>query len=160
MDDDFLKFKEEILARAKNANACKEQYRRACKTETFGELMRVIKENFTFACNKKVIDFELIKTYKNQFDENKIFCNVNASEGFLLVSGNESAEASGNASVTASGNATVIASGNASVTAWDNATVIASVNASVMAWDNASVTASGNATVIASVNAKVTASCF
>jgi len=121
MNETFEKFKAEILRRAKETGACKDEYKRACQSGDFRDLMQVIKDNFHFAVNRKVIDPSLIETYKEEFNANQIYCNVNVSGGFLLVSGN--------ATVRASGNATVEASGNATVRAWDNATVIASGNA-------------------------------
>ena len=147
METNFLEFKEEILKRAKATNACTNEYKRAYRSESFSELMQVIKDNFNFACLRKVIDSELIKLYKNQFNENKIYCNVDVSKGFLLASDNATVKAWDNATVKAWGNATVKAWGNATVKAWGNATVKAWGNATVEAWDNATVEASGSATV-------------
>jgi hypothetical protein len=142
---EFKEFKKEILRRAKEANACTEQYRRAYQSNDLVELMQVIKDNFDFAVRRKVIDPSLIETHKEQFNANQIYCNVDVSEGFLLASGNVTVKAWGNATVEASGNATVEAWGNATVEAWDNATVKAWGNATVEAWDNATVKAWGNA---------------
>ena len=132
METNFLEFKEEILKRAKAANSCVNEYKRAYSSESFSELMQVIKGNFDFACFKKVIDSELIKLYENQFNENKIYCNVTISEGFLLACDNATVEAWGNATVEACDNATVKACGNATVKACGNATV--------KAWGNAYAT--------------------
>ena len=125
----FSQLKEEILKRAKAANAYTKEYGRAYKSEDFAGLIEVIKDNFNFAVNNKVIDPELIEKFKEKFNENQVYCNVNVSAGYLL--------AWGNATVRAWGNATVRACGNATVRAWDNATV--------EAWGNATVEASGNA---------------
>ncbi|MCC8089134.1 MAG: hypothetical protein LIO79_07715 [Rikenellaceae bacterium] len=134
---EFNDFKNEILRRAKEADACSGEYRRAYQSNDYSELMQVIKDNFDFAVRRKVIDPSLIESYKDQFTANQIYCNVDVTAGFLL--------ASGNATVRASGNATVRASGNATVEAWGNATVEASGNATVRASGNATVRASGNA---------------
>jgi len=158
METNFLEFKEEILKRAKEASACVDEYKRAYGSESFSELMQVIKDNFNFACSKKVIDSELIKLYKNQFSENEIYCNVNVSKGFLLASGSASVKASGSASVKAWGSASVKAWGSASVEAWGSASVKAWGSASVEAWGSASVEASGSASVEASGSASVEAS--
>jgi len=157
METNFLEFKEEILKRAKAANSCVNEYKRAYSSESFSELMQVIKGNFDFACFKKVIDSELIKLYENQFNENKIYCNVTISEGFLLACDNATVEAWGNATVKACDNATVKACDNATVEAWGNATVKACDNATVEAWGNATVEACDNATVKACGNATVKA---
>ena len=45
---EFNDFKNEILRRAKEANACTNEYRRAYQSNDFGELMQVIKDNFNF----------------------------------------------------------------------------------------------------------------
>jgi hypothetical protein len=147
---EFNELKNEILRRAKEADARTGKYRRAYLSNDFSELMQVIKDNFHFAVFNKVIDAPLIEANKEQFNANQIYCNVDVKHGFLL--------AWGNATVKASGNATVKASGNASVRAWDNAAVEASGNAAVRAWDNATVEARENATVEARGNATVEAS--
>ena len=147
MEIRFNEFKEEILKRAKEASACRAEYGRAYASETFAELIQVIKDNFWFAVGGKVIEPTIIETYKDEFSANQIFFNVNCSSGYLLV---------GNATVKASGNATVEASGNATVKAWGNATVEASGNATVEAWGNATVEAWDNATVEAWGNAYIT----
>jgi hypothetical protein len=162
---EFNKLKNEILRRAKEARACTAEYQRAYQSNDCVELMQVIKDNFHFAVNNKVIDPSLIESCKDQFNANGIYCNVDVSDGFLLASGNATVRAWGNATVRAwgsatveaSGNATVEASGNATVRALDNATVEASGNATVRALDNATVRASDNATVRASDNATVEA---
>ena len=173
METNFLEFKEEILKRAKAANACVGEYKRAYSSESFSELMQVIKDNFNFACFKEVIDSELIKLYENQFNENKIYCNVDVSKGFLLACdnatveawdsvtveawGSATVEASDSATVEASGRATVKACDNATVKAWDSATVKAWGSATVEAWDSATVEASDSATVEAWGSATVKA---
>jgi hypothetical protein len=108
---EFNEFKNEILRRAKEANACNGAYRRAYQSNDYNELMQVIKDNFGFAVANKVIDPSLIEAYKDEF----------------------------NATVKAWGNATVKASDNATVKAWGNATVEAWGNATVEAWGNATV---------------------
>ena len=122
-------FKAEILKRAKDANACAEQYKRAYASVSFAELFTVIKDNFNYACNNKIVDFELLTTVKDEARESEIFVNESTKIGYLF--------AWGNATVKAGGNATVKAGGNATVEAWDNATV--------EAWGNATVKAGGNA---------------
>jgi hypothetical protein len=152
----FNEFKTEILRRAKETGACAKEYRRACESNDFSELMQVIKDNFDYAVRNNVIDPSLIETCKEQFNANKIYCNVDVTEGFLLASGNATVKASGSATVKAWGNATVRASGNATVEAWDGATVEAWDGATVEAWDGATVKAWDGATVKAWGNAYIT----
>jgi hypothetical protein len=154
---EFKEFKSEILRRAKEASACTEQYRRACESNDFSELIQVIKDNFSFAVRRKVIDAPLIESCKEQFNANKIYCNVDVSEGFLLASGSATVEAWGSATVEASDSATVQAWGSATVKASGSATVKASDSATVKAWDSATVEAWGSATVEAWDSATVKA---
>ena len=117
---DFEAIKAEILNRAKAAKACTGQYSRAYKSETLQELCSVIKDNFHWCFNNKVITSDLLIQYRKDFAQNDIFINISVRSGFLLCD---------NATVKACGNVTVEAWGNATVEAWDNATV--------EAWDNA-----------------------
>ena len=151
----FEKFKDIILNKAKEERACKEQYQRALKSGTFEDLISIIKDNFQWSINHKIIDPILIKEYKEEFHGNGICCNENICNGFLLATGNATVEAYGNATVEATGNATVEATGNATVRAYDNATVRAYDNATVEATGNATVRAYDNATVRATGNAYI-----
>ena len=133
---DFEAIKAEILNRAKAAKACTEQYSRAYKSETLQELCSVIKDNFSWCFNNKVITSNLLMRYREDFAQNDIFINISVRSGFLLC-GNATVKACGNATVKACDNATVEAWGNATVKACDNVTVEAWGNATVEAWDNA-----------------------
>ena len=130
----FEKFKDIILNKAKEERACKEQYQRALKSGTFEDLISIIKDNFQWSINHKIIDPILIKEYKEEFHGNGICCNENICNGFLLATGNATVEAYGNATVEATGNATVEATGNATVRAYDNATVRATGNAYIYSY--------------------------
>jgi hypothetical protein len=174
----FHEFKDEILRRDKEASACATEYRRLLQSNNFSELMRVIKDNFGFACEKKVIDSSLIEAYKEEFNKNQIYCNVDISTWedlvrYLLVSGSATVKVcnSGRVTVEAFDNATVkvdelcvIVRAHDSVTvnvlsgvikAWDDVSVNAS-GGIIEAWDNVTVKASGDATVEASGDAYVT----
>ena len=160
---DFEAIKAEILNRAKAAKACTEQYSRAYKSETLQELCSVIKDNFRWCFNNKVITSNLLMQYREDFAQNDIFINISVRSGFLLCDnatvkacGNATVEACDNATVKACGNATVEACGNATVKAWDNATVKAWDNATVKTWGNATVEAWDNVTVEACDNAYCT----
>ena len=153
----FEEFKTTILERAKKECACKEQYSRALKSDTFEDLMSVIKDNFLWATENKIIDPILINEYKQEFNGNNIWCNENARNGFLLLTGNTTAEATGNTTVEAYGNTTVEAYDNTTVRAYDNTTVEAYGNTTVRAYDNTTVEAYGNATVEAYGNTTVEA---
>ena len=153
----FKEFKDIILNKAKEESACKGQYQRALKSGTFEDLISIIKDNFQWSINHKIIDPILIKEYKQEFNGNGIWCNENICNGFLLATDNATVKAYGNATVRATDNATVEAYNNATVEAYDNATVRAYGNATVEAYNNATVEAYNNATVEATDNATVEA---
>ena len=100
METRFTEFKNEILIREKEANACRLEYGRAYKSETFIELMQVIKDNFEFATRNKVIEPIIIEAYKDEFNANGIYCNVDCTSGFLLVCGSATVRAYDSAYVT------------------------------------------------------------
>ena len=110
-ETNFEAIKAEILNRAKAAQACTEQYSRAYKSETLQELCSVIKDNFRWCFNNKVITSNLLMQYREDFAQNDIFINISVQSGFLLCD---------NATVEAWGNATVEACDNATVKAWGN----------------------------------------
>ena len=153
----FKEFKDIILNKAKEESECKGQYQRALKSGTFEDLISIIKDNFQWSINHKIIDPILIKEYKQEFNGNGIWCNENICNGFLLATDNATVRATDNATVEATDNAAVRATGNATVRAYGNATVEAYNNATVEATDNATVRAYGNATVEAYGNATVEA---
>jgi hypothetical protein len=133
---EFQDFKTEIIKRAKEQSACQDEFKRACNSESFPELFKVITDNFNWACSHNIIDVDLLTAVKAEANKSNIRCNENTQSGYLLVN---------NATVKAWGNATVEAWGNATVKAWGNATVEAWGNATVEAWGNATVKAEGNA---------------
>ena len=139
MEGKFEEIKQEILRRAHDAGASKEQYGRAYKAKTMAGLCRVIKDNWGWYCVLYVVTPDLLEKYREEFAEQQIYVNVDTDNGFLL--------ASDNATVEAWDNATVAAWGNTTVEAWGYVTVRASDNAMVWASGNATVEASGNATV-------------
>ena len=118
--DNFSEIKQEILDRARRAEACRPEYGRAA-AETLGDLCTVIKDNFNWCCRNGVIDAPLLEKYKEDFAACDIYVNTDAERGFLLCDGNATVEACGNATVEAYDNATVVACFNATVRAYDNA---------------------------------------
>lgn len=98
-ETNFEAIKAEILNRAKAAHACIEQYGRAYKSETLYELCNVIKDNFHWCSNNKVITSNLLMQYREDFAQNDIFINISIRSGFLLCD-NATVEAWGNAYCT------------------------------------------------------------
>lgn len=152
----FEELKLELLKRAKDAHACKEQYARAYNTETIEQLMKVCRDNFVWACNHRVLDVDIIKLYHDEFALGHIYANEDTSEGYLLCC-NASVKACGNTSVEAHYLASVIAYDNARVDAYENASVEAYDNVNVKAYHNASVIAYGNVSVVAYNNVSIAA---
>ena len=136
----FKELKEEILRRAHEARACREEYGRAYKAETLDDLMQVVRDNFRWCTDNNIVDGALIDAYKEEFNAGKIWHNESSiTEGFML--------ATGSASVKAYYSASVKAYDSASVEAYDSASVKAYYSASVKAYDSASVEAYGSASV-------------
>ncbi len=155
MNTNFETIKSEILRRAKDAHACTEQFSRAYKSEDMAQLCTVIKDNFWWACNNKVLTVDLLEQYKIEFAEHEIYVNISVERGFMLCD-NATVKAYGNATVKACGSATVEACGSATVEACDSATVEAWGSATVEACDSATVKACDSATVKAWGNAYCT----
>ena len=122
--DKFTEIKEEILRRAKKSKACVEQYIRALESQTLAELAQVIKDNFTWCCNNKVLDVKIIEKYKTEFASVEIYANESISSGYVVIDG-EVEQLSGNALAYMCDNATVTEMcDNATVTEmWGYATV-------------------------------------
>ena len=162
---DFETFKQEILRRAKKANACVPEYKKAYTTIDFASLIKILKNNFYWSCSNGIIDSNLIKDYEEEFNAENVYCNVDTLAGYLLAYGSATVRAYGSATVRAydsatvraSDSATVRASDSATVWAYDSAAVEASGSAAVVAYDRATVRAYGSATVEASGSAAVVA---
>ena len=143
----FEELRAEILRRAREAKACREQYGRAYASESVAELLTVVKDNFDWACGHNVLDVQLIEKYREVFAVHDIRANVDASSGYLLCDGCATVRACGSATVRACGSATVLACGSATVQAYGGATVEACGSATVRACDSATVRACDSAYV-------------
>ena len=65
----FESSKNEILKRAKEANACSDQYGRAYKADSVPSLLEIIKDNINFAYNNMGVD---AKVLSDLFSENDL----------------------------------------------------------------------------------------
>ena len=97
--------------------------------------MDVVKDNFSWVVENRVLDGKFIDKWSVEFSVNEIWHNQSVSRGYLIVSGNTTVIASDNTTVIASGNTTVMASGYTTVIAYDNTTVRASGNTYVSSMD-------------------------
>ncbi len=153
----FKEFKTEMVSRCKSKSACTTEFKRVLDSENYKELITVLTDNFSWSCNNKIIDIELLEKVGNKtLNKYDLAINVTVIKGFLLVD-SATVEAWGSATVEARGSATVKARGSATVKAWDNATVEARGSATVEARGSATVEAGGNATVKAWGSATVKA---
>ena len=144
-----------MVSRCKSKSACTTEFKRVLDSENYKELITVLTDNFSWSCNNKIIDIELLEKVGNKtLNKYDLAINVTVIKGFLLVD-SATVEARGSATVEARGSATVKAWDNATVKAWDNATVEAWCSATVEARDSATVEAGGNATVKAWDNAYI-----
>ena len=117
----FKEFKTEMVSRCKSKSACTTEFKRVLDSENYKELITVLTDNFSWSCNNKIIDIELLEKVGNKtLNKYDLAINVTVIKGFLLVD-NATVEAWGSATVEARDSATVEAGGNATVKAWDNA---------------------------------------
>ena len=149
----FEELKEELLTRAKNADACKPGYAMGLRSNTKADLLKAITENWFWVLrDAKIIDAEYLE---DNFTEEEL-----SQAGIYTKNTHEVRTASfacGSATVKACGSATVKACGSATVKAYDSATVEAYDSATVEAYDSATVEAYDSATVKAYNGATVKA---
>jgi len=135
MKMNFKEFKTEILKRAKASGACSGEYSRAENANDFKDLIKVLTDNFNYACQNKTINIELLEKVGAKIcNENDLFFNCDTSTGYLLASDSATVRASGSATVEAFDSATVEAFDSATVRASDSATVRASNSAYICSY--------------------------
>ena len=130
----FEQFKKELLARAKAADACVEQYSRALHAETADALLSVVRDNFHWAVDSDVLTGKFIDEWKDEFAAGRIWHNCDVENGYLLATEGRFV-ARGNSSVVARDYSSVEARDYSSVEAWDYSSVEARDYSSVEAWD-------------------------
>ena len=155
----FEELKEELLNRAKNANACQNGYKMGLDAKNKADLLKAITANwFWVLIDARIVDAIYLEENftEEELSEAGIYtrkCHevrtVSFACGSATVEAYDSAtvEACGSATVEACGSATVKAYGSATVEAYDSATVKAYDSATVKAYDSATVKACGSATV-------------
>ena len=141
----FEELKEELLNRAKNANACQNGYRMGLDAQNKADLLKAITANWFWVLrDAKIVDARYLE---ENFTEEEL-----SEAGIYTQKYHEVRTAS-----FACGSATVEACGSATVEAYDSATVEAYDSATVKAYDSATVKACGSATVKACGSATVKA---
>ncbi len=103
----FEEFKKEILKRAREAETCADEYKRAYIAKDFAELVKVICDNFNYCCNKKIIDAELIEPMNELLYPLGLCANVaTVNNCFILLSGSSTAELYGSSTAELYGSST------------------------------------------------------
>lgn len=85
----FQELKEAILAKAKEANACSKEYRRAANAETIEQLIGVIKDNLSFVRANNIMtakmgcDYESPELFNSGTENTGLFNSGNRNSGDL-----------------------------------------------------------------------------
>ena len=157
----FEELKEELLTRAKNADACQSGYAMGLRSNTKADLLKAITENWFWVLrDAKIIDAEYLEDNftEEELSQAGIYTkNTHEVRTASFACGSATVKACGSATVKACGSATVKAYGSATVEAYGSATVTAYDSATVKAYGSATVKAYGSATVKACDSATVKA---
>ena len=157
----FEELKEELLNRAKNANACQNGYKMGLDAKNKADLLKAITANWFWVLrDARIVDAIYLEENftEEELSEAGIYtrkCHEVRTVSFAC--GSATVEAYGSATVKAYGSATVKAYGSATVEAYGSATVKAYGSATVKAYDSATVKAYDSATVEACDSATVEA---
>ena len=147
----FEELKEELLNRAKNANACQNGYKMGLDAKNKADLLKAITANwFWVLIDARIVDAIYLEENftEEELSEAGIYtrkCHEVRAVSFAC--GSATVKACGSATVKACDSATVRACGSATVEAYDSATVRAYGSATVKACDSATVKACDSATV-------------
>ena len=157
----FEELKEELLNRAKNANACQNGYKMGLDAKNKADLLKAITANwFWVLIDARIVDAIYLEENftEEELSEAGIYtrkCHEVRAVSFAC--GSATVKACDSATVRAYGSATVEAYDSATVEAYGSATVKACDSATVRACDSATVRAYGSATVKAYGSATVKA---
>ena len=157
----FEELKEELLNRAKNANACQNGYKMGLDAKNKADLLKAITANWFWVLRvARIVDAIYLEENftEEELSEAGIYtrkCHEVRTVSFAC--GSATVEAYDSATVKAYGSATVKAYGSATVKAYDSATVEAYGSATVKAYGSATVKAYDSATVKAYDSATVEA---
>ena len=149
----FEELKEELLNRAKNANACQNGYKMGLDAKNKADLLKAITANwFWVLIDARIVDAIYLEENFTEEELSEAGIYTRKCHEVRTVS-----FACGSATVEAYGSATVEAYDSATVKAYDSATVKAYGSATVEAYGSATVEAYGSATVEAYDSATVEA---
>ena len=147
----FEELKQDLLDRAKKANACHGGYKMGLNAKNKADLLKAITDNWFWVLkSSNMIDANYLEEQftEAELQEAGIYTrkeHVVRTDSFAY--GSATVKAYGSATVKAYGSATVEAYGSATVEAYGSATVKAYGSATVKAYGSATVKAYGSATV-------------
>ena len=144
----FNQFKSEILKRAKEVSACITQYQRAYKSENFDQLFQIIKDNFFYCCNNKIIDPDLIESVKEEAKKCGVYHNESATNAYILGSGNCTIEGYDNCTIEGYDNCTIRGFGNCTIRGYGNCTIEGYGNCTIRGFDNCTIKGFDNCTIL------------
>ena len=123
----FEELKEELLTRAKNADACQSGYAMGLRSNTKADLLKAITENWFWVLrDAKIIDAEYLEDNftEEELSQAGIYTkNTHEVRTASFACGSATVKACGSATVKACGSATVKACGSATVKAYENSYV-------------------------------------
>lgn len=154
-NDGFIKIKEDLIKKCQHFSIKSVVVRNIKKCNTMRGIVWELRKVFKKACIHRIITSDLIEAYPNDFAEFKIYSNCDVAEGFLLLSGDNKANASGDATVVACDDSEINTYNGVSICLIDNAKVNAFNRTSVEANDTSSVVAFDRARVRALKNSKI-----
>ena len=123
----FEELKEELLTRAKNADACQSGYAMGLRSNTKADLLKAITENWFWVLrDAKIIDAEYLEDNftEEELSQAGIYTkNTHEVRTASFACGSATVKAYNSATVKAYGSATVEAYGSATVKAYENSYV-------------------------------------
>ena len=149
-DNNFIKLRESLSEKCHKNSIKNVVARNIKKCNTMRGIVWELKKVFQKACLNKIITSDLIESYPKEFGEFKIYSNCDVSDGYLLISGNNKANVSGDT--------LVVACDNSEINSYNGVTLYLTDSAKANAYNRTQVTANDDSSVVAFDNVKIRAS--
>jgi GDP-D-mannose dehydratase len=123
---EFEELKQDVLGRAKKANACKDEYKRAYLAASRENLLQVIVDNIIWTYRVGMLDTSyMMEHFEDLFTSFNIYTTQagRVDNASVVLLGTASVEAYGSSTVEACDSSTVRAYGSSTVRAYDSSTV-------------------------------------
>jgi hypothetical protein len=154
----WKEFQKIILKRAKEADACAEQYKRAKSAKDEKALLEAVRDNIGWCINQKVVDSAFLKEFTPEVlvEVGIFFSGTHEVRGCAAACfENSTVRSYGNSTVRSYGNSTVESFENSTVRSYGNSTVESYGNSTVRSFENSTVRSYGNSTVESFENSTV-----